>query len=149
MKQILFKAFTFLALVCVLGVSSCRRCTDESCQNGGVCESGKCICPYGWYGYSCELNQSNSISYSNIVFHTTTAISSTCGSYRIQIASFGQQYISSPNTAATCGTPGSATFASVPYGSYTYNVFCNNTNSLLTTGTVTVSSSCVKRIVNP
>jgi len=151
MKQILLKTFTFLAVLCVLGVSSCRRCTDESCKNGGVCESGKCICPFGFFGYSCELTQGNSTTLGNLVFYTTNSVSNTCGYYQIEISSLGQRFITSSTSTSSvsCGTANSANFTNVPYGSYTYNVYCYNTGALLSTGSVTVNSSCVKKLVNP
>jgi|GEM_PF-6979986 hypothetical protein len=149
MKQILLKTFTFFAVLCVLGISSCRKCSDESCRNGGVCESGKCVCPFGYFGYSCELTQGNSTTLGSVVFYTTNVVNSACGTYRIELGSLGQQFISSANTAASCGTAGSANFSSVPYGTYNYNVYCNSTGALLTTGSVTVNAACVKRVVNP
>ncbi len=43
------------AVASVVAWSGCgKKCTEESCLNGGVCVDGECNCPPGYSGNSCE-----------------------------------------------------------------------------------------------
>jgi hypothetical protein len=50
MKKLLSLGILFLFFL-----SSCDKCSDTDCQNGGVCEKGECTCPFEWEGESCEV----------------------------------------------------------------------------------------------
>ncbi|MES2622501.1 MAG: hypothetical protein V4615_16740 [Bacteroidota bacterium] len=52
MKQVLL----FFSLIVILSVSSCKvdKCKDVNCQNGGICNEGKCFCASGFKGTNCQ-----------------------------------------------------------------------------------------------
>lgn len=64
MKKLQFSKFliggAFLALVLV-GGNACKKdedpCKDVTCQNGGTCDEGECICPTGYEGTNCETEE--------------------------------------------------------------------------------------------
>lgn len=147
MAKLFTRALLYSFAIILLGVSSCRKCSDSDCQNGGTCESGKCICPYGYFGYFCELNQSNSQAKGTISFYTNTAIPNTCGYYTITLSGYGNQYITS-SSAANCTVSGAAHFNNVSYGTYNYTVYCYNTGAVLNSGSVVLNSSCATKLIN-
>ena len=53
MKPIQFVVTIMLAL---LSFSSCQEdpCDNNLCENGGICDDGKCLCPEGYTGNQCE-----------------------------------------------------------------------------------------------
>lgn len=62
------KYFFYLFPLCFVLLFSCTEdendaCDTVICLNGGICENGECICPYGWSGENCE----DSITHSKIV----------------------------------------------------------------------------------
>ncbi|MCF8461686.1 MAG: hypothetical protein K9G46_13265 [Flavobacteriales bacterium] len=48
-----------LASLITLGLSSCKpdACKDVTCLNGGICDSGECICATGYAGTNCDTEQ--------------------------------------------------------------------------------------------
>jgi hypothetical protein len=49
------KQFILLMSVCLLALSGCKKdaCETSNCQNGGICNDGRCDCPQGFYGSDC------------------------------------------------------------------------------------------------
>lgn len=45
----------FIASFLLVGLTNCDKCKDVSCDNGGTCIDGKCQCPLGFSGSSCEF----------------------------------------------------------------------------------------------
>ncbi|MEX2597670.1 MAG: hypothetical protein WEC59_12160 [Salibacteraceae bacterium] len=45
----LFSLFFSLAII------SCDKCKDVECMNNGACDEGTCLCPTGFSGTSCEI----------------------------------------------------------------------------------------------
>ena len=57
----------------VLYTTSCKnKCGTTTCQNGGTCESNKCVCPHGYSGYSCQTG------WSDVVIGTYRCTRSNC-----------------------------------------------------------------------
>lgn len=52
MKKLLFWS---MAIFMSAAISSCNKCKDVSCENGGECEDGVCECPIGFSGENCEI----------------------------------------------------------------------------------------------
>ena len=64
---------TIFALFLILGFSSCDPCKDVTCQNGGVCDEGDCICTDEYEGDNCETKKIAK-------FLGSYAVSKDCGS---------------------------------------------------------------------
>ncbi|MEY4928146.1 MAG: EGF-like domain [Bacteroidota bacterium] len=54
MKKTLYYGFVLLAFLQV----SCDPCANNKCENGGDCANGRCYCPLGYEGKSCETEWS-------------------------------------------------------------------------------------------
>ena len=67
MKKILLPSI--VAIICLISViySSCIKnaCLGVSCQNGGYCSSGSCVCPTGYSGNNCEYDACYSVTCQN------------------------------------------------------------------------------------
>ncbi len=74
-KLFLLTAFITISAFGALIYSSCRKdkCKGVTCQNGGTCNDGSCVCPSGYSGNFCE---NSSITYTN---DTYTPINITVG----------------------------------------------------------------------
>lgn len=136
-----------LLISIVLTVSSCRKCSESSCQNGGTCESGKCVCPYGFFGYFCEWNQTNVVSKGTLTFYTSNSIPNTCYYYSVTLSGVGTQTITTSSTS-NCNATGAATFPNLAYGTYYYTVTCTNSGALVTSGNINLNSACVTKSVS-
>lgn len=53
MKNYLLPLFAIAVLV--IATTSCDKCKDITCQNGGTCDKGQCTCPTGYSGDNCEI----------------------------------------------------------------------------------------------
>ncbi len=51
MKNISKMIIISLTMILVMG---CDPCANTNCQNGGVCDNGKCDCPPGYSGSQCQ-----------------------------------------------------------------------------------------------
>jgi len=51
MKNLFYLSLTLF----VLNFSSCSKCKDVTCNNGGTCEDGICACLTGFSGTNCEI----------------------------------------------------------------------------------------------
>ncbi|MBP9153264.1 MAG: hypothetical protein KBF73_13340 [Flavobacteriales bacterium] len=51
--------FLALATLITLGLGSCKpdACKDVTCLNGGICDSGDCVCATGYAGTNCDTEQ--------------------------------------------------------------------------------------------
>src|SRR3990167_6773530 len=55
MKKLLFLPMLVLTLTtCKKKDALSEPCATVTCQNGGTCKDGTCICPNGYYGVNCE-----------------------------------------------------------------------------------------------
>lgn len=50
----LLLAFAFITT----NLTSCKKdpCDGKYCSNGGYCNNGNCVCPYGFTGTNCEID---------------------------------------------------------------------------------------------
>jgi hypothetical protein len=55
-KHIALGAFLTISAFCAVLYTSCTKdkCKDVTCQNGGTCSDGNCVCPTGVTGTNCE-----------------------------------------------------------------------------------------------
>jgi len=54
-----------LALLLLLGISSCNPCKTLNCLNGGGCIEGKCVCVSPFAGKTCEIDLCDSVVCNN------------------------------------------------------------------------------------
>lgn len=50
---------------CKKSSSSVDACSTVSCQNGGTCSNGICICPTGYTGTTCQNKATTTLNYKN------------------------------------------------------------------------------------
>ncbi len=80
-RSLLFAALFFASAFMVISYGSCTKdeCEGVSCQHGGTCKSGKCVCPTGYGGTNCEsrtceLNRTAQVKFSNRSANSTYSI---------------------------------------------------------------------------
>lgn len=79
MKNIKIILLSFLFTSVFSGVvifSSCTKtsCSGITCQNGGTCSAGKCVCPTGFSGARCQTRASSAIQYKNNTYTPITIV---------------------------------------------------------------------------
>lgn len=75
LKFILLTVLTASVFFSVVIVTSCTKkpsCSAITCQNGGYCSNGSCICPTGFSGTFCQNAKITAISYQNNTFTPIT-----------------------------------------------------------------------------
>jgi len=66
-KKILITILSVLSTLSITIYNSCKKdpCNGVSCSNGGVCVGGKCNCPSGYSGTSCQIQDPSTLIYQN------------------------------------------------------------------------------------
>jgi len=73
-QNVLLTVIALFTIFTATVYSSCikDKCKDVSCQNGGSCSKGVCLCPLGYTGNRCEIRKPTSIVYRNNLFTPVT-----------------------------------------------------------------------------
>ena len=113
-RYIVIAAFFTLGVFSLALYSSCKKnnCGSLNCGNGGVCTEGKCVCPTGYSGNSCQSGWSDAVvgTYNCVrtachpivggdsTWQSAVVKSSTYGGYTINISNFDKSNITVTGT---------------------------------------------------
>ncbi|GEM_PF-675107 len=105
----------FLSLLLIVLVGGCDQCKEVGCINGGDCNDGECLCPEGFTGENCQIDERC------ITRNVQCLNNTTCDNGECQCGNwyFGER----------CETKYTNQFLRFYYGSY----FCNFTSTFLNT----------------
>jgi hypothetical protein len=142
----------FLILICIatgIYTSACKnKCGTTTCQNGGTCVTGKCSCPTGYSGnscqtawdgsmigtYTCSRGSCNELVTGNGNWNSAVTAASTNGGYTINISNFN----GSAATVATASVDSFNNIRLIPTGNAT------GSSGISGTGTYYSSTNSIK-----
>tara|TARA_B110000046_G_scaffold130501_1_gene137047 strand:- start:134 stop:394 length:261 start_codon:yes stop_codon:yes gene_type:complete len=58
-------------------LTSCGKCKDVTCENGGTCSQGICECVDDFYGDACE-GKDYDCTINTVIFGASTTATTTC-----------------------------------------------------------------------
>jgi len=112
-------------LFCTVLFTACSKssnsnsdpCSGITCNNGGTCAAGSCICPAGWTGVYCQTASTTTITYTNDTY-TPISITANGSTQTIPVGSYvsytGTTGTSITITASTSGkTSGGAVIGTI------------------------------------
>jgi hypothetical protein len=79
LRSILLSALLTIGVFGAVTYSSCvlDKCSSVTCQNGGSCKDGNCICPSGYTGSNCETRTCEANQTAQVRFVNKTGTSQT------------------------------------------------------------------------
>jgi hypothetical protein len=143
-RQIALSAFLTVGAFGAIFYTSCSKdkCKDVTCNNGGTCTDGNCVCTTGYEGTNCETasrdkflktwSASDVIGSSTIVYSPTIAAGSGSDVTQVLISNFSD-FFTGVNTTATV----SGNTITIPRQSPTSNAYFVQGSGTITSGTIT------------